>query len=62
MKVVAPANIAEVLILFAKISNFSFKGVIFSFFELSTILLISLCVLFSYSNYHGFPSYTISTR
>ena len=35
-----PANIAKVLILFAKTSNFSFKGVILSSLELSTILLI----------------------
>ena len=42
-----PAQIAKVLIFFAKTSNFSCKGVIFSSLELSTILLIFPFVLLS---------------
>ena len=52
MKVVALANIPKVLILFAKTSNFSFKGVNlgvnFSSFELSTILIFP-SVFFSHT-------------
>ena len=45
--VAIPAHIAKVLIFFAKTSNFSCNGVIFSSFELSTILLILPFVLLS---------------
>ena len=47
MKEIIPALKAKIPIFLANVSNFSCKGVIFSSFELSTILCIFPFVLFS---------------